>query len=104
METSRKFRGAQAGQLAGETTDIAASRDARREALSELSRLAAGLLTDAGHAVTPETMRRISTTLEGVSAYESVESASNLGRLTRDIDPPGFDAIAALMPAHLSVL
>src|SRR5215510_10641312 len=35
LESSRRFRGAQAGQLAGKPMDIAASRDARREALSE---------------------------------------------------------------------
>ena len=62
--------------------------DARRQALSHLSDLAAALLRDAGSSPTPETIHRISTTLEALSAYASFPDAQRLGRLTRDVDPP----------------
>src|SRR5947209_2100222 len=70
----------------------------RREALSGLSRLSAELLRDAGHNPTPDTMRRITTTLEAMSAYDSLPDASRPGYLTADLDPPGFESLAALSP------
>src|SRR5262245_13406605 len=59
IEAGERLRHAQASQLAGKTADIREPRDARRDALTDLSRLAAGLLADAGHNASPETMRRI---------------------------------------------
>src|SRR6266404_3458416 len=70
IAAGQRFRQAQASQIAGKASDIRGPLDARREALSELSHLAAGLLRDAGHNPTPDTMRRIATTLEAMSAYE----------------------------------
>jgi hypothetical protein len=93
-----RFRKAQALQLAGKTADTRAPLDARREALSELSHLAAALLRDADHNPTPEMMRRIGTTLEAMSAYATLPDTSPAGRLTADLDPPGFESLAALMP------
>ncbi len=72
--------------------------DARREALSHLSDLATVLLRNAGHNPTPETIHRITTTLEAISAYASLPDASRPGRLTHDVDPPGFESLASLMP------
>src|SRR5262245_23612501 len=97
LETGRRFRELQASQLAGKTADVAASGEPRRKALSELVRLAAAVLEDAGHSATTETMRRITTTLEALSAYASLPDSPVAGRLTDDLDPPGFDALAALM-------
>ena len=98
IEAGERLRHAQASQLAGKTSDIREPRDARRDSLAELSRLAATLLTDAGHNASPETMRRITTNLEAISAYAALPESPPPGRLTEDIDPPGFDALAALMP------
>src|SRR5205823_4681709 len=38
------------------------------------------------------------TTLEALSAYSSRPDAPRPGRLTGDVDPPGFESLAALMP------
>jgi len=103
LEAGRRFRELQASQLAGKNADVAAAGEARRKALSELVRLAAALLEDAGHRATTETMRRISTTLEALSAYASFPDSPAPGRLTDDLDPPGFDALAALIPKGASV-
>src|SRR5262245_57725281 len=97
LEAGERLRHAQASQLAGKSADIRQPRDARRDALSELSRFAAALLTEAGHNASPETMRRITTNLEAISAYAALPDSPPPGRLTEDIDPPGFEALAALM-------
>src|SRR5205809_107817 len=49
-----------------------------------------------GHNPTPEMSRRIDTTLEAISAYASLPGPFPR-RLTDDVDPPGFDALAALI-------
>lgn len=75
------------------------SLDARREVLIELSDLAASLLRDAGHNPSPDTIRRIVTTLESMSAYALLPGGPTPGRLTQDLDPPSFDSLASLMSA-----
>ena len=94
-----QFRNAQAAQLAGKSADLRGPLDARREALGELTKLAAEILREAGHPSSPEMMRRIMTTLEALATYGNHPGAPPAGRLTADIDPPGFEALAALVPA-----
>jgi len=74
------------------------SLDARSEALSQLSDLATVLLRDAGHNPTPETIHRITTTLEALSAHATLSDGPTAGRLTQDVDPPGFASLASLIP------
>ena len=97
LATGEQFRKAQTSQLSGKAVDLGQSRDARRESLNELSRLAAELLREAGHNPSPETLRRVGTTLEAISAYASLPAGFYPGRLTEDHDPPGFDALTALI-------
>ena len=98
MKSGEAFRSAQAAQLAGKSADLRKPLEARREALGELSRLAARLLTDAGHALTPDTMRRVTTTLEALSTYAGAADGPTPGQLVDDVDPPGFETLAALVP------
>ena len=98
LAAGEKFRKAQAAQLAGKAADLRAPLDSRRQALSELSKIAAGVLRDAGYTATPDTLRRINTTLEALATYGSHPEAPPAGRLTSDIDPPGFEALTALVP------
>jgi hypothetical protein len=93
-----EFRKAQIAQLSGQAADLRPSLDARREALAELSKDAAATLRDAGHPASPDTMRRITTTLEALATYGDQPDAPHPGRLTSDVDPPGFEALAALVP------
>jgi hypothetical protein len=93
-----EFRKAQAAQLAGKSSDLRAPLDARREALSELTKLATAVLREAGHPASPEMMRRILTTLEALATYGNHPGAPPAGRLTADVDPLGFEALAALVP------
>ena len=69
-----------------------------REALSELSRLAADALERVGHNATPGVMRAVTATLEALSAYGTIPEAPRAGRLVDEVDPPGFETLAALVP------
>ena len=82
-------------QKSGKVADMRTALDARREALTQLSDLAASLLRDAGNNPAPDTIRRVTTTLEGISAYASRSDGPRPGRLSRDVDPPGFESLGA---------
>lgn len=86
-------------QKSGKVADMRTALDARREALTHLSDLAAGVLQDAGHNPAPDTIHRITTTLEGISAYSSRSDGPRPGRLTHDVDPPGFESFGSFVPA-----
>jgi len=94
IATGEQFRQAQTSRLARKVADMREALDARREALSDVSDLASELLRDAGHNPTPDTMRRVTTTLEAMSVYASIPDGPRPGRLTHDVDPPGFDSLA----------
>ncbi len=98
LEAGGRFRDAQAAQLAGKSADLREPLEARRSALSELSARAADILRDGGSAAAPDTMRRVTTTLEALSTYGGLAGTPQPGRLTDDVQPPGFEALAALVP------
>lgn len=79
--------------------DMREALDTRRQALTELSDLATSLLQEAGHNPTLDIIRRITTTLEAMSVYASRSDAPRAGRLTHDVDPPGFESLAAFTPS-----
>ena len=99
IATGERFRRAQASGLSRKVADMRGALDARRQELSNLSDLATALLRNAGHNPTPETIRRITTTLEAMSAYASLHDGPHPGRLTHDVDPPGFESLGSLMPS-----
>ena len=68
LAAGEQFRQAQMAQLGGRSADLRAPLEARREALGELTGLAAEVLRNAGHPASPDTMRRVTTTLEALAA------------------------------------
>lgn len=94
LESGQRVRQSQASGRASKLADMREALDARREALAELSDLASSLLSDAGHSPSLDTIRRITTTLEAISA---LSDGPTLGRLTQDVDPPGFDSLVSFM-------
>lgn len=80
-------------QRAGRPETFREAQRARREALQGLLRSAERILADAGHAVTPALLGRVSGTLEALAGG----SAAPLGRLVEDLQPPGFDAFAGAL-------
>jgi hypothetical protein len=95
IASGERFHKAQASRGGGKVADMREALDARREALSELSNIAARVLREAGHNPSPDTIHRITTTLEGISAYSSRADGPRAGRLTHDVDPPGFESFAS---------
>ena len=102
IATGQRFLQAQKSRTAGKIADMRGSLDARRESLSQLTDLATALLQDAGHTPTPDTMLRITATLEAMSAYASLSDGPTPGRLTHDVDPPGFESLASLMSGSIT--
>jgi len=98
IATGKQLGSAQASQLAGRTADLRGLLAVRREMLSNLVRLAETILRESGHNPTPDIVRRITATLEALSTSSSLADAPRPGRLTADVDPPGFESLAALIP------
>jgi hypothetical protein len=98
LQVGERFRKAQAAQLAGKSADMRSLLNERRDALSTLMKEAGQILVDAGHNASPDLTRRIMTTLEALATYGDTPGAPRAGRLIDDLDPPGFEALAALVP------
>ncbi len=98
ISAGQRFRRAHTTRTA-KASELTGALGARREALDRLSTLAANLLRQAGHNPTLETMRRIATTLEAMSAYAALPDDQAAGRLTVDLDPPGFESLAPFIRA-----
>ena len=98
LATGERFRQAQASRIAGKGGDLHRLLNERREELSAMTRVAADILQRSSGASPPGVMRRITASLEALSAYGTLEGAPRAGRLVEDVDPPGFDALAALVP------
>ena len=72
--------------------------NARREVVAALMTTAADILREGGYSDTRDVMRRVTSTLEALSAYGSLTGAPSAGRLTVDLEPPGFETLAGLAP------
>lgn len=77
--------------------DVRRLLEERRTAVSGLINRAAEILADAGHAASPDARRKMSITLESLAAWGHSDDASQAGRLTADLEPLGFDGLAALL-------
>ena len=95
IAAGQRFRKA---QTSGKVADMRGALDARREALTHLADLATNLLQDAGHNPSPDTIRRVTTTLEAMSA---LTDGPPPGRLSQDVDPPGFESLASFVPGAI---
>jgi predicted ribosome quality control (RQC) complex YloA/Tae2 family protein len=96
IEAGDAMRSAQRSALRGEGGDeLREASRAQREALSKLMRSSAQILEAAGHAASDATLDRVGVSLQALSAAGWGESQP--GRLERDIEPPGFDALAGLL-------
>lgn len=86
-------------RLGGADVDAAPAARARQAAMDVLVAAAADLLKEAGQAPSLENRQRLVSTLDALATYGTGEAAPRIGRLTKDVDPPGFGALAALLPA-----
>jgi hypothetical protein len=90
--------GAQAGKAQtgrSKNADLRELLGEKRRMVAELMGKAASILKAAGHAASPDTMRRVSATIESLAVWGAIDGAPKAGRLTAELEPPGFDALAA---------
>ena len=97
IATGKRFHSAQASRSAAKAANMRDSLEERRQSLVELSELATEILQEAGHNPSQDTLRRITTTLEALSAYALLPDGPTPGRLTQDVDPPSFELLASLI-------
>lgn len=82
----------------GSSAALARAQGDEREALRELTSRARELLTAGGRRATAATLERISTTLSAAAREQSARVALKGGRLTNELQPPGFEALAGIQP------
>jgi hypothetical protein len=102
IASGERFHKAQASRSGGKIAGMRSALDARSKALAQLSDLATSLLLDAGHNPSLDTIRRITSTLQAISAMSELAARSDAprpGRLTHDVDPPGFESFGTFVPA-----
>ncbi len=71
----------------------------RLEAVRDATGIVRAILERSAESASNAVMRRVETTLDALSSYGSANPEPMDGRLTRDLEPPGFAAFAALKPA-----
>ena len=83
-------------------TEKGAQEDAERErldAVRDATGIARALLERSAKSASNVVMRRVETTLDALASYGSANPEPMDGRLTRDLEPLGFAALATLQPA-----
>lgn len=95
LTLGERIRKAQTGQL--KNADLRALIEEKKQMTTALLTKVSAILEEAGHAAAGDSMRRVSATLESLAAWGYMEGVPKAGRLTADLDPPGFDTLAALM-------
>jgi hypothetical protein len=98
IEAGDRFRQAQSAKQTRSAAGVREHLEARREAQAALVRIAADVLRDSGYSGTRDMMRRVASTLEALATYGSLPDAPRAGRLTAELEPPGFDMVAVLLP------
>ena len=90
-----RVRHAQTGKL--RNADLRALLDNKKQLMAAFRAKASAILEEGGHAASADAMRRVSATLEALAAWGSMEGVPRAGRLTAELEPPGFDTLAVLM-------
>ncbi len=83
-------------RLRSRPADMRSAMAERREALGAARRKAEEILVAAGHPAPPQTMQRVSATLDALAAYGNAPGKPSAGRLTEELSPPGFEELASL--------
>lgn len=95
LAVNEKVRDAQLAR----SGDLRTLLEKRRTMISELAAVAEELLSEAGHAASLDARRRVITTLETLTVRDRATIEVEAGRLTADLEPLGFDAVAELLAA-----
>ena len=95
------MRKAQERALAGKgVSDLQERLDEQRRAVRALARLGRDILADEGRSASDAIVDRIAKTLDAAALDEGARFQLRAGRLTEELEPPGFEALAGLAPAR----
>jgi predicted ribosome quality control (RQC) complex YloA/Tae2 family protein len=83
----------------GGVDSLRVAQQVERQAVRELVRAAEALLRETGRSATAQTLERISETLSAGSKSPAGRAALRSGRLSAELEPAGFEALAGMTPA-----
>jgi len=93
-----RYRRAQQAALAGDGSELSDAERERRRAIEEAIRRVRYILAESGQAASESLMRRITTSIEALASYGSENPNPVRGRLSEDLESPGFGALSSLAP------
>jgi hypothetical protein len=100
LRSAEELRKAQERALAGKgTKDLNDRLAEQRKAVRALARLGRDVLASEGRSVSEQTVERIATALDAAALDEGSRFLLRAGRLTEELEPAGFDALAAMAAA-----
>jgi hypothetical protein len=91
-----RMREAQRQALGGRDVDQREPSRERQQAVRAFVDRAVALMRAAGQTVTDATRQRIAVSADAIAAYGSRPRAYRPGRMEQELDPPGFETLAAL--------
>ncbi|HKA27702.1 MAG TPA: hypothetical protein VKD88_10020 [Gaiellaceae bacterium] len=99
LRTAEELRKAQERALGGKgVSELQERVEEQRRAVRALSRLGRDILAEEGRPASDAIVERIAKTLDAAALDEGARFQLRAGRLTEELDPPGFEALAGLTP------
>ena len=100
LRSAEELRKSQERALRGSgKSELQDRLDKQRQAVRALARLGRDILADEGRSVSDAIVERIATTLDAAALDEGSRFLLRAGRLTDELEAPGFEALAGLAPA-----
>jgi hypothetical protein len=97
LRSAEDLRKAQEKALAGKGVgDLQKRLDEQRRAVRALAKLGRDILADEGRSVSDAIVERIAKTLDAAALDEGSRFLLRAGRLTEEVEPLGFDALAGM--------
>jgi colicin import membrane protein len=97
LRSAEELRKAQERALGGKgISDLQARLAEQRQAVRALARLGRDVLADEGRPASDAIVERIAKTLDAAALDEGARFQLRAGRLTEELEPPGFEALAGM--------
>lgn len=101
LRSAEELRKSQERALRGSGgKDLQDRLDKQRHAVRALARLGRDILGDEGRSVSDAIVERIAKTLDAAALDEGSRFQLRAGRLTDELEPPGFEALVGLAPPN----
>jgi len=101
LRSAEELRKAQERALEGKgVSDLQDRLAEQRRAVRALARLGRDILADEGRSASDAIVERIARTLDAAALDEGARFQLRAGRLTEELEPPGFEALAGMTPAR----